>query len=115
MPWTMRPVRCTLRHVVDGSGVSGAAEQNFVASEVAQAFATVIKARRLRLSLAQESVAQFATVDRSYFGRLERGDNQPSLGVFMRVAAALSVSPTTLMQDVLDQLAVQGEVGVEGR
>jgi transcriptional regulator with XRE-family HTH domain len=99
--------------VADGAGGSSAAEQNYGASQVAQAFAAAIKSRRLDLLLAQESVAQAATVDRSYFGRLERGDNQPSLGVFIRVAGALSMSPTTLMQDVLVRLEAQSVTGVE--
>lgn len=71
---------------------------------VAEAFASAIRARRLELSLGQETVAQLAGVDRSYFGRLERAGSQPSVAVFIRVASALSTTPPELMQDVLDRM-----------
>src|SRR5690349_6911738 len=49
--------------------------------------------RRIRVAcgLSQESLAVDADVDRSYVGRLERGIENPTIGVLDRLAGALSV------------------------
>jgi transcriptional regulator with XRE-family HTH domain len=49
--------------------------------------------RRLRVkrSLSQEGLAADAGVDRSYVGRLERGQENPTVGVLERIAAILDV------------------------
>jgi XRE family transcriptional regulator, regulator of sulfur utilization len=38
-----------------------------------------------------------ASVDRSYYGKLERGERQPSLGIMLRIARALGISGADLM------------------
>jgi transcriptional regulator with XRE-family HTH domain len=50
--------------------------------------------RRLRVEqkLSQESLAERAGVDRTYVSRLERGIENPSIGILDKVAIALSVS-----------------------
>lgn len=57
----------------------------------AAAFGTVVREERLRLGVAQDAFALQANVDRSYFGKLERGERQPSLALIMRIATALGV------------------------
>jgi transcriptional regulator with XRE-family HTH domain len=49
--------------------------------------------RRLRVArkVSQEALAAEADVDRSYVGRLERGLENPTIGVLDKLAAALSV------------------------
>lgn len=39
-----------------------------------------------------------AGVDRSYFGKLERGERQPSLSILLRIAGALGVSGAELVK-----------------
>ena len=39
-------------------------------------------------------------MDRSYLGRLERGEKQPSLDVVFRLAAALGVAPGDLVAKI---------------
>lgn len=43
-------------------------------------------------------MALIAGVDRSYFGKLERGERQPSLAILLRIAAALDVSGAELVK-----------------
>ena len=47
--------------------------------------------RRLRVKrgLSQEGLAAEADVDRSYVGRLERAEENPTIGVLERIAAVL--------------------------
>jgi transcriptional regulator with XRE-family HTH domain len=43
-------------------------------------------------------MALAAGVDRSYFGKLERGERQPSLAILLRIAAALEVTGAELVK-----------------
>lgn len=56
--------------------------------------------RRIRLSksISQERLALTAEVDRSYVGRVERGDNNVAVLTLVRLAAALDISVATLMK-----------------
>ena len=58
--------------------------------------------RRLRLSqrLSQEEFAAAAGLDRSYVGAIERGEQNPSLWTIARLAAALEVTFSELMEDL---------------
>ena len=57
--------------------------------------------RRIRLSkeISQEKLALLAEVDRSYVGRVERGDNNVAVLTLSRLAVALDVSISELMQE----------------
>lgn len=57
--------------------------------------------RRIRLSkdISQEKLALLAEVDRSYVGRVERGDNNVAVLTLSRLAGALDISISELMQE----------------
>lgn len=57
--------------------------------------------RRLRLSkdISQEKLALLAEVDRSYVGRVERGDNNVAVLTLSRLASALDISIAKLMKE----------------
>lgn len=57
--------------------------------------------RRIRLSkdISQEKLALLAEVDRSYVGRVERGDNNVAVLTLSRLAGALNISISELMQE----------------
>jgi transcriptional regulator with XRE-family HTH domain len=65
---------------------------------LARAFGRVIRALREDRGLAQDEFALKASIDRSYYGKLERGERQPSLGLLLRVARALGVSGAVLVE-----------------
>jgi len=56
--------------------------------------------RRIRLaqSISQEHLALLAEVDRSYVGRVERGDNNVALLTLVRLAGALNITVAVLME-----------------
>lgn len=67
---------------------------------LAKAFGDTVRALRESQGIAQEALALTADMDRSYLGRLERGEKQPSLDVVFRVAAALGVAAHKLVAKV---------------
>jgi transcriptional regulator with XRE-family HTH domain len=73
--------------------------------EVAVAFGTVVRAERLRQGIAQDQFALLANIDRSYFGKLERGERQPSLALIIRVASGLGLPASELVQRLEQAMA----------
>lgn len=55
-----------------------------------------IKQARLERQISQEELALLAGVDRSYLGRVERGDNNPATLTLVKIAAALGISVAEL-------------------
>jgi XRE family transcriptional regulator, regulator of sulfur utilization len=80
--------------------------------EVARAFGAVVRAERLKLGMAQDHFALQANIDRSYFGKLERGQRQPSLVLMLRIAHGLGCSGAQLMARV-EQALCLGSDGIE--
>lgn len=68
--------------------------------------------RRLRKArgLTQEQLALEAGIDLTYLGGIERGRRNPSLGVLVRVTAALGAEPVALF----DREAAKEDLGAEG-
>ena len=55
---------------------------------------------RVKKGIPQETLALGAALDRSYMGRVERGERQPSLDMVFRIAAGLEVTPEALVAKV---------------
>lgn len=64
----------------------------------AKAFGEVVRSLREGQGLAQDQFALQANVDRSYYGKLERGERQPSLGLLLRIAKGLRVPGSSLVE-----------------
>ena len=67
---------------------------------LALAFGETVRSVRESAGVAQEALALIAEMDRSYLGRLERGEKQPSLDVVFRLAVALGVVPGDLVAKI---------------
>ena len=65
---------------------------------LALAFGETVRALREASGVAQEALALNADMDRSYLGKVERGEKQPSLDIVFRLAVVLSVSPAELVE-----------------
>jgi transcriptional regulator with XRE-family HTH domain len=65
--------------------------------EVARAIGSVIRRAREALEFSQDGFALHAGVDRSYYGKLERGERQPTVGLLLRIATALDTSGAALL------------------
>lgn len=74
---------------------------------VATVFGEVIRAERVKRSMAQDEFALMANIDRSYYGKLERGQRQPSLALILRIAAGLGTSASEILALVEKRLTTQ--------
>lgn len=52
---------------------------------------------RIALAISQERLALLAEVDRSYVGRIERGDNAVAVLTLIKIATALDTTGSDLM------------------
>ncbi|MBV8380175.1 MAG: helix-turn-helix transcriptional regulator [Paucibacter sp.] len=66
--------------------------------DVASAVGKAMRSGREALGHAQDAFALIAGVDRSYYGKLERGERQPSVGLLLRIAYALGVPGSDLLK-----------------
>ena len=64
------------------------------------AFGSVVKSIRERAGYSQEGFAHEAGMDRSFWGAIERGRYNPSLGTIWRVAEALGKRPRDVIAAV---------------
>ena len=63
-------------------------------------FATNLRARRLAAGLSQEQLSRLTDLHPTEISRLERGVREPRLSTIVRVAWALGVSPSELLDRV---------------
>ena len=64
-----------------------------------QRLGAAIRARRLALALSQETLADYAGVDRSHMGKIERGERNVTFLNILRIAKAIKCMPSDLMID----------------
>lgn len=62
------------------------------------AFGKVLRAVRKEVGLTQEQLALAAEIDRTFVSLIERGERQPTVRVIFKLAAALGVLPSELIQ-----------------
>ena len=72
---------------------------------VAHAFGKALRQRRKEIGLSQEKLAEICELDRTYISMLERGIHQPSLTIFLRLAHALEISPSSLLEGLLKDVS----------
>ena len=69
-------------------------------SVVLSQFGAVLRKRRFELDLTQEALASKIGIDRTYISGLERGRRNPTLLILVRVAAALDISVSELLDNI---------------
>src|SRR6185312_14577955 len=69
--------------------------------EIAEAFGDIFDGARRRRGLSLEVLAKRSGISLQHLGVLVSGGQEPKLGVFLRVAAAVSVSPTWLLEETI--------------
>lgn len=58
-----------------------------------------VRARRMALSLSQEALADYAEIDRSHMGKIERGERNVTFLNLLRIAKAMQCKPSDLLID----------------
>lgn len=97
--WHSRQIRCvsTSGTVQPKKAVAHRRASSFE-PRIAQAFGAVIRTERVKRRVAQDAFALAAGIDRSYYGKLERGERQPSIALLLRIAIGLDCSAATLIR-----------------
>ena len=65
-----------------------------------EAFGKVLRALRAERGLSQEALALEAGVQRNYVSLIERGINQPTITIIFKLAAALAMKPSQVIEHV---------------
>lgn len=71
-----------------------------MAEEVLVELGKRVRARRKALGLAQEQLALVADMDRSYVGRIERGEQNISFSLLCRLCVALQCDVAALTSNI---------------
>jgi transcriptional regulator with XRE-family HTH domain len=72
-----------------------------------EAFGRVLRTLRVERGLSQEALALEAGVQRNYVSLIERGVNQPTITIIFKLAAALEMKPS----QVINLVETQAQVG----
>lgn len=67
-------------------------------AELAAAFGSNVRELRTERGWSQEQLAERADMHRTFVGHVERGENQVTLETLCRLATALDVRPSTLVE-----------------
>ena len=62
-----------------------------------QAFGQAVREARIAQGLSQEDAALTSSVDRAYFGHIERATKSPTLKTVFKIADALETRPSALL------------------
>jgi transcriptional regulator with XRE-family HTH domain len=69
-------------------------------SDTSVLFGAVLRSIRIERGLSQEALALEAGLQRNYISLMERGLNQPTITTIFRLALALGVRPSVLVERV---------------
>lgn len=73
-------------------------------SKIDSTFGTVLKKKRLTKKLTQEALSIESSLSRAYISELEMGHKDPSLFTIFKLAAALKIKPSTIIDEVERQI-----------
>ena len=68
-------------------------------SEESLAFGRMVRLYRGKAGYSQEELANRAGIHRTYIGGIERGERNPTLAMVHRLAGALGIPPSQLLED----------------
>ena len=64
----------------------------------------VIQRKREQKKLSQEVVSGLAGIGRTHLSAIERGERKPTLETFFKIAEALNIRPSVLMEEIEAEL-----------
>ncbi len=73
---------------------------------IAEAFGDIFDGARRRRGLSLEALAKRAGISVEHVGFLARGAQEPKLGTYLRVAAAVGVEPTWLLEEIISYVSI---------
>jgi transcriptional regulator with XRE-family HTH domain len=82
-------------------------ENDEAQTRVRRAFGKVLKAARTHCGISQQTLADNAGADRSYLSMLERGLQQPTLAMLLKIAKALNLDPEKMVTATLERIQAE--------
>ena len=73
-------------------------------SKIDSTFGTVLRKKRLTKKLIQEALSIESSLSRAYISELEMGHKDPSLFTIFKLATALKIKPSTIIDEVERQI-----------
>ncbi len=70
---------------------------------IVEIFGKVLRELREANKISQEKLAEYCDLDRTYISLLERGLRQPTLTTIFKLAAALEIAPSIIIEKVESQ------------
>ena len=67
---------------------------------VVEIFGKVLREIREKNHISQEKLAEYCDLDRTYISLLERGLRQPTISTIFKLAKAMNISPSKLIEKV---------------
>ena len=67
---------------------------------IVELFGKVLRELRVENKLSQEKLAEYCELDRTYISLLERGLRQPTITTIFKLAKALNITPSALIEKV---------------
>jgi len=64
-----------------------------------QKLGATIRAKRVAMALSQEALADYAEIDRSHMGKIERGERNVTFLNILRIAKAIRCKPSDLLAE----------------
>jgi len=71
---------------------------------VIETFGNILRELRGENNISQEKLAEYCDLDRTYISLLERGLRQPTITTIFKLAKALNISPSALIEKVERQI-----------
>jgi DNA-binding Xre family transcriptional regulator len=92
MPWSFVHHNCTIQPM---ARISGKQDKDRDLVRLGNA----VRNRRTALALSQEALADYAGIDRSHMGKIERGERNVTFLNIVRIAKAVECKPSDLLLD----------------
>ena len=73
-------------------------------SKIDSTFGTVLRKKRLTKKLTQEALSIESSLSRAYISELEMGHKDPSLYTIFKLATALKIKPSTMIDEIERQV-----------
>ncbi len=73
-------------------------------SKIDNTFGKVLRKKRLTKKLTQEALSIESSLSRAYISELEMGHKDPSLFTIFKLATALKIKPSTIIDEVERQI-----------
>jgi len=73
-------------------------------TKIDNTFGTVLRKKRISKKLTQEALSIESSLSRAYISELEMGHKDPSLYTIFKLASALKIKPSTIIDEVERQV-----------